>query len=60
MDGSSAAADSACSASIDDTVVWSPPFENGTLRPSGASLAASRLASTNQIMFTTTSTAKAA
>jgi putative transposase len=35
-------------------------FENGTLRPRGASLAASRLASTNKIMFTTTSTAKAA
>jgi transposase InsO family protein len=35
-------------------------FETGTLRPSSASLAASRLASTNQIMFTATSTAKAA
>jgi len=34
-------------------------FENGTLRVSGASLAASRLASTNQIMFTA-STVKAA
>jgi len=35
-------------------------FENGTLRSSSASLAASRLASTNKIMFTPTSTAKAA
>ena len=35
-------------------------FENGTLRPSSASLVASRLASTNKIMFTPTSTAKAA
>ncbi len=35
-------------------------FENGTLRPSSASLAASRLASTHQIMFTAPSTAKAA
>jgi putative transposase len=34
-------------------------FENGTLRPPGTSLAASRLASTNKIKFTT-STAKAA
>jgi putative transposase len=35
-------------------------FETGTLRSSGASLAASRLASTNQNMFTATSTAQAA
>lgn len=35
-------------------------FETGTLRTVGASLAASRLASTNQIMFTAPSTAKAA
>jgi putative transposase len=35
-------------------------FENGTLRSCSASLAASRLASTNKIMFTPTSTAKAA
>jgi len=35
-------------------------FENSTLRSDGASLAASRLASTNKIVFTTTSTAKAA
>jgi putative transposase len=35
-------------------------FETGTLRSSGASLAASRLAPTNKIMFTATSTAKAA
>jgi putative transposase len=35
-------------------------FENGTLRSSGASLAASRLVSSNKIMFNPTSTAKAA
>jgi putative transposase len=35
-------------------------FENGTLGPDGASLAASRLASANKIMFTATSTAQAA
>jgi putative transposase len=35
-------------------------FENGTLRTPGASLAASRLASTNMKMLTTTSKAKAA
>jgi Integrase core domain len=35
-------------------------FETSTLTTDGASLAASRLAPTNQIMFTTTSTAKAA
>ena len=35
-------------------------FENGTLRSSSASLAASRLASTNKIRFTAPSTAKAA
>ena len=35
-------------------------FENGILGTDGASLAASRLASTSKIMFTTTSTAKAA
>jgi putative transposase len=35
-------------------------FENGTLRSPGASLAASRLASTHKIMFTATSTAQAA
>lgn len=35
-------------------------YENGTLRPSRTSLAASRLASTNKNMLTTTSTAQAA
>ncbi len=35
-------------------------FENGTLRPSGASLAASRLASTNKMEYKSTSTAQAA
>jgi transposase InsO family protein len=35
-------------------------FENGTLRSSGASLAASRLASINKINYKTTSTAQAA
>ena len=35
-------------------------FENGTLRSSGASLAALRLVSSNKIMFNPTSTAKAA
>jgi putative transposase len=35
-------------------------FENGTLRPAGASLAASRLASINTMNYKTTSTAQAA
>jgi len=35
-------------------------FETSTLKTDGASLAASRLASTNKIMFTSTSTAQAA
>ena len=35
-------------------------FENRTLRPTGASLAAPRLASTNKIIFTSTTTPKAA
>ena len=35
-------------------------FENGTLRPAGTSLAASRLASINKINYKTTSTAQAA
>jgi hypothetical protein len=35
-------------------------FENGTPRPAGASLAASRLASINKIYYKTTSTAQAA
>ena len=35
-------------------------FENGTLRPPGASLAASRLASINEINYKSTSTAQAA
>jgi len=35
-------------------------FENGTLRPAGASLAASRLASINQMTYNSTSTTQAA
>jgi hypothetical protein len=35
-------------------------FENRTLRPTGTSLAASRLASPNKIIFTSTTTPKAA
>jgi len=35
-------------------------FENGTLRPAGASLAASRLASINKMTYNSTSTAQAA
>ena len=35
-------------------------FETGTLRTDGASLAASRLAATNKILFTSTSTAQPA
>jgi putative transposase len=35
-------------------------FENGTLRPAGASLAASRLASINKMHYKSTSTAQAA
>jgi transposase InsO family protein len=35
-------------------------FENGTLRPDGASLAASRLASINKMEYKSTSTAQAA
>jgi hypothetical protein len=35
-------------------------FEQTTLRPDGTSLAASRLASTNKILFTASTTTKAA